>query len=49
MQYDKIDGWTIIGIPEKPDVTLSDHDYFFIHVDLFDIIISTNQDINIIC
>ena len=34
----------MIGIPEKEDGTLSDHEYFFIHDDLFDRIKSTHQD-----
>ena len=28
LQFDKNDGWTLIGIPEKPDGTLVDHEYF---------------------
>ena len=35
------------GIPEKEDGTLSGHDYFSIHDDLFDRIQSTRQDRNI--
>ena len=38
---------TLIGIPEKPDGTISDHDYFCIHDDLFGIIQSTHQNRNI--
>ena len=34
----------LIGIPEKPDGTLSYHDYFCIHDDLFDRIQSTYKD-----
>ena len=44
LQFDKTDGWTLIGIPEKEDGTLSDHEYFCIHDDLFDRIKSTHQD-----
>ena len=44
LQFDKTDGWTLIGLPEKEDGTLSDHEYFLIHDDLFDIIKSTHQD-----
>ena len=44
LQFDKTYGWTLIGIPEKEDGSLSDHEYFFIHDDLFDIIQSTHQD-----
>ena len=47
LQFDINDGWTLIGIPDKPDGTLSDHEYFSIHDDLFDRIQSTHQDINI--
>ena len=46
LQFDTNSGWTLIGIPEKSDGTLSDHEYFFIHGDLFDIIQSTHQDRN---
>ena len=35
LQFDKTDGWTLIGIPEKEYGTLSDHNYFCIHDDLF--------------
>ena len=44
LQFDKTDGWNLIGIPEKEDGSLSDHEYFCIHDDLFDIIESTDQD-----
>ena len=47
LQFDKNYGWDLIGIPEKPDETLSDHEYFFIHDDIFDRIQSTHQDRNI--
>ena len=47
IQFDKNVGCTLTGIPEKPDVTLSDHEYFCIHGGLFDRNQSTNQDINI--
>ena len=36
LQFNKTDGWTLIGIPDKEDGTLSYHDYFCIHDDLFD-------------
>ena len=48
LQFDKTDGWNLIGIPEKEDGTLSDHEYFCIHDDLFDRIQSTRQDRNIL-
>ena len=44
LQFDKTDGWTLIGLPEKEDGTLSDHEYFCIHDDMFDRIKSTHQD-----
>ena len=36
LKLDKTDGWTLIRIPEKEDLTLSDHEYFCIHDDIFD-------------
>ena len=39
--------WNLIEIPEKPDVIVSDHEYFCIHDDLFDRTQSTRQDRNI--
>ena len=47
LEFIKNAGWNLIGIPEKPDGTLSDHEYFCIHDDLFDKIKSTHQDRNI--
>ena len=41
LQFDKTDGWNLIGIPEKEDGTFSDHEYFCIYDDLFDRIQST--------
>ena len=49
LKFDKNYGWTLIGIPEKPDGNLSYHEYFCIHDDLFDRIQSTHKDINIMC
>ena len=43
----KNDGYNLIGIPEKPDGTLCDHEYFYIHYDLFDRVQPTHQDRNI--
>ena len=43
LKFDKTDGLTLIGIPEKGDGSLSDHEYFCIHDDLFDRIQSTHQ------
>ena len=47
LESDKNTGWTLIGIPEKPDGNFSDHEYFCIHDDLFDRVQSTHQDRNI--
>ena len=47
LKFDKNAVWNLIGIPEKPDGTLSDHKYFCIHDDIFDIIQSTHQYRNI--
>ena len=44
LEFDKTDGWTLIGIPEKEDGSFSDREYFCIHDDLFDRIKSTDQD-----
>ena len=44
LQFDKSAGWNLIEIRDKTDVTLSDHEYFFIHDDTFDRIQSTRQD-----
>ena len=43
LQFDKTDGWTLIGITEKEDEILSDHEYFCMHDDIFDRIQSTDQ------
>ena len=48
LEFNKNSGGTLIGIPEKPDGTLSDHEYFCIHDDIFDRIQSTRQDRNIL-
>ena len=47
LEFDKNSVWNLIGIPEKPDGTFSDHEYFCIYDDLFDRTRSTHQDINI--
>ena len=44
LEFDKTGEWTLIGIPEKEEGSLSDHEYFCIHDDLFDQIKSTHQD-----
>ena len=43
LEFDKTDVWNLIGIPEKEDGSLSDHEYLCIHDDLFDRIKSTHQ------
>ena len=43
LEFVKNYGWNLIGIPEKEDGSLSDHEYFCIHYDLFDRIKSTDQ------
>ena len=47
LKFDKNSRWTLIGIPEKPDGYLLDHEYFCIYDDIFNTIKSTNQDNNI--
>ena len=47
LESDKNSGWTLIGITEKPDGNLSNHEYFCIHDDIFDRFQSTHQDRNI--
>ena len=48
LELNKNAGWTLIGIPEKPDGNLSDYEYLCIHDDLFDRILSTHQNRNVI-
>ena len=43
LEFNKTDGWHLIRIPDKEYGTLSDHEYFCIHADLFDRIQSTHQ------
>ena len=47
LEFDKTYGWNLIGIPEKEDGSVSDHEYFCIHDDIFDRIKSTHHDQNI--
>ena len=47
LKFDKNAGRTLIGITDKPEGTLSDHEYFFIYDDIFDRIQSTHQYRNI--
>ena len=41
-------GYALIGNPDHPDGTSTDHEYFFIHDDLFDRILETDQNSDII-
>ena len=47
LDFDKNIGWNLIGILVKPDGNFSDHEYFCIHYDIFDMIQSTHKDRNI--
>ena len=41
-------GYALIGNPDHPDGTSTDHGYFWIHDDLFDIILETDHNLDII-
>ena len=41
-------GYALIGNPDHPDGTSTDHEYFCIHDDLFDRILETDQNSDII-
>ena len=43
----KGDGYALIGNPDHPDGSSTDHEYFCIHDDLFDRILETDQDSDI--
>ena len=43
----KGDGYALIGNPDYPDGSSTDHEYFCIHDDLFDIILEIDQDSDI--
>ena len=47
LQFNKNNGWTLIGIHEEPCGLMADHEYFSITKDLFDRIQSTLQENNI--
>ena len=47
INFVKGDGYAWIGIPDHPDGSSTDHEYFCIHDDLFDRILETEQDSNI--
>ena len=44
----KGDRYALIGNPDHPDGTSTDHEYFCIHDDLFDIILEIDQNYDII-
>ena len=48
IHFVKGDGYALFGKPDYPDVTSTDHEYFFIHDDLFDKILENDQNSDII-
>ena len=44
IHFVKGDRYALIGNPDHPDVSSTDHEYFCIHDDLFDRILETDQD-----
>ena len=46
--FAKGDGYDSIGKPDHPDGTSTDHEYFCIHDELFDRILETDQNFDII-
>ena len=47
MHFVKGEGYALIGNPDFPDGSSTDHDYFCIHEDLIDRILATDQDSDI--
>ena len=47
MHFVKGEGYALIGNPDFPDGSLTDHKYFCIHDNLFDRILATEQDFDI--
>ena len=47
IRFVKGDWYTLIGNPDHPDGSSTDHEYFCIHDGLFDIILETDQDYDI--
>ena len=47
MHFVKGEGYALIGNPDFPDGSLTDHEYFCIHEDLFDRILATEKDSDI--
>ena len=48
IHFVKGDGYALIGNPYHPDGTSTDHEYYCIHDDLFDRILETDQNFDII-
>ena len=48
IQFIKWDGYYLIGYPDHPDGTSTDHEYFPINDELFDRILETDQNSDII-
>ena len=48
IHFVKGDGYALIGNPDHPDVTSTNHECFCIHDDLFDRILETDQSYDII-
>ena len=48
IQFVKVDVYALIGNPDHRDGTSTDHEYFCIHDDLFERILETDQDSDII-
>ena len=44
IQFVDENGYDFIDNPDHPNGTLTDHGYFLIHNDLFDIILATDQN-----
>ena len=47
IKFVKGDGYALTGNPDHPDGNSTDHEYIFIHDDLFDIILETEQNYDI--
>ena len=47
IHFVKGDGYALIGNPDNPDGSSTDHEYFCIHENLFDRILETDQDYDI--
>ena len=47
MNFVKGEGYALIGNPEFPDGSSTDHEYFCMHEDLFDRILATEKDSDI--